>query len=505
MNSRLRILSIVLLMSMSVAAQTEESFEEYKNRLHSEFNKQRSGAQSGFDKYKSEQQSSFDAYRKKINDEYADFLNRAWSSFKVEKAVEPAKEPKVEPVEYEPQPQPEPKPIPVKEDALVIPAPQPAPKPIAPVVVREDGHVTKVEVVFFGTPVTVKFPQGDAFKLRSLANSDLSDAWKQLSDERYDAVVSSLIDARTRLKLCDWAYMNLLRQVAEKMCGKGNDAVFVQTFLMTQSGYNVRMAKTCDSQKLYMLVASQYDIFGMSYYIIGKTKYYAVDSKESSLSICEAGYAKEKPLSLQIATQQNLAKNMSPKRKLTSKRGFVTSVSINKNNIEFYNTYPSSCINGDFTTKWAAYANTPLEEDVRKTLYPQMRQSIQGMSELDAVNLILNWVQTAFEYGYDDEIWGGDRAFFGDETLFYPYCDCEDRSILFSRLVRDIMQLDVVLLYYPGHLATAVHFNEDVKGDYLVCGNMKYIVCDPTYIGAPVGMTMPKMNNKEAKIIILEK
>ena len=104
MNSRLRILSIVLLMSMSVAAQTEESFEEYKNRLHSEFNKQRSGAQSGFDKYKSEQQSSFDAYRKKINDEYADFLNRAWSSFKAEKAVEPAKEPKVEPVEYEPQP-----------------------------------------------------------------------------------------------------------------------------------------------------------------------------------------------------------------------------------------------------------------------------------------------------------------------------------------------------------------------------------------------------------------
>lgn len=89
--------------------------------------------------------------------------------------------------------------------------------------------------------------------------------------------------------------------------------------------------------------------------------------------------------------------------------------------------------------------------------------------------------------------------------MFYPYCDCEDRSILFARLVRDIMHLDVVLLYYSGHLATAVHFNEDVRGDYLVSGNIKYIVCDPTYIGAPVGMTMPKMNNKEAKIIVLEK
>lgn len=506
---KLKILSILLLMAMAVSAQTEESFEEYKNRLQSEFNKYKSGAQSDFDKYKAEQQAAFDAYRKKINDEYADFLNKAWSSFKAEEATKPVQEPKVEPVKYEPkpqtEPQPEQKPIPVKKETLVIPAPEPAPEPIAPVVVKEDEHITNTEVVFFGTSVTVKIPKGEKFSLKSLSNNDLSDAWKQLSDKKYDVLVNSLIETRKQLNLCDWAYMNLLKDVAEKLYGKGNDAVFLQTFLMTQSGYNVRLARSADSKKLYLLVASQYNIFGMSYYVVGKTKYYAIDCKESSISICEAGYEKEKPLSLQIASQQNFAKNMSQKRKLTSKRGLVASVSINKNNIDFYNTYPTSCINEDFTTKWVAYANTPLEEGVRGTLYPQLKRSVQGMSELEAVNLILNWVQTAFEYGYDDEIWGGDRAFFGDETLFYPYCDCEDRSILFSRLIRDILHLDVVLLYYPGHLATAVRFNEDVKGDYLVCKNQKYIVCDPTYIGAPVGATMPKMNNKEARIVILEK
>ena len=53
------------------------------------------------------------------------------------------------------------------------------------------------------------------------------------------------------------------------------------------------------------------------------------------------------------------------------------------------------------------------------------------------------------------------------------------------------------------HLAAAVEFNDEVFGDYLVYDQKKYIVCDPTYIGAPVGRTMPNMNNQEAQIIIL--
>ena len=78
-----------------------------------------------------------------------------------------------------------------------------------------------------------------------------------------------------------------------------------------------------------------------------------------------------------------------------------------------------------------------------------------------------------------------------------------DLAILFSRLVRDLVGLDVVLLYYPGHLATAVAFNENVTGDYLVYKNRKYIVCDPTFINAPVGMTAPDEDNASAFLMPL--
>ncbi len=177
----------------------------------------------------------------------------------------------------------------------------------------------------------------------------------------------------------------------------------------------------------------------------------------------------------------------------------------NKNLISFYDDYPTSEIGGDFMSRWAMYAETPLSDDARKSLYPQLRKVLNGKSEREAVEMLLNWVQTAFVYEYDDKVWGHDRAFFADETLYYPYCDCEDRSILFSRLVRDLIGADVVLVYYPGHLATAVNFRSDsVKGDYISLSGRKFVICDPTYINAPVGITMPQMDNGAAKVILLK-
>jgi hypothetical protein len=67
-----------------------------------------------------------------------------------------------------------------------------------------------------------------------------------------------------------------------------------------------------------------------------------------------------------------------------------------------------------------------------------------------------------------------------------------------------LLGLKVVLVYYPGHLATAIHFTNDVRGDYLMLNGRRYTVCDPTYIGASIGMTMPGMDNSKATVILLE-
>mgnify|MGYP007124231092 FL=1 len=207
-----------------------------------------------------------------------------------------------------------------------------------------------------------------------------------------------------------------------------------------------------------------------------------------------------------IPQNQKFEYNASDVRTLTSRRypDVQVQVQVNKNLIEFYNTYPSSEVNANFMTRWAMYANTPLDAKVKEELYPALKEKINGLSQLEAANKLLNWVQTAFVYEYDDKVWGHDRAFFAEETLYYPYCDCEDRSILFSRLIRDLLGLKTILVFYPGHLASAVCFTDKVAGDYIMLDDKRFIITDPTYIGAPVGNTMPDMDNTQASVILLE-
>ena len=61
--------------------------------------------------------------------------------------------------------------------------------------------------------------------------------------------------------------------------------------------------------------------------------------------------------------------------------------------------------------------------------------------------------------------------------------------------------LKTILVYYSGHLAMAVAFDEELKGDSIIVEGEKYYVCDPTFIAAGIGRTMTGMDNSQAKVI----
>ena len=168
-------------------------------------------------------------------------------------------------------------------------------------------------------------------------------------------------------------------------------------------------------------------------------------------------------------------------------------------------------------TSWVMYAETPLEKNLRDQLYPAMRKKLEGLSQVEAVRQLLWWIQgdldekmtnstpEYIQYAYDELVWGYDRAFFGEETLFYPWCDCEDRAILFSHLVRDLVGLDVALVYYPGHLATAVAFpNNQSYGYHFTWNGKVFTICDPTYIGADIGECMPRYQSTSPDVIQIQ-
>jgi len=109
-------------------------------------------------------------------------------------------------------------------------------------------------------------------------------------------------------------------------------------------------------------------------------------------------------------------------------------------------------------------------------------------------------VQTAFHYKTDHEQFGKENYLFIEETIFYPSSDCEDRSIIFAWLVENLINIKVIGLDFPGHVATAVLLEKPI-GSTIKHGQDLYTIADPTYINATAGKRMPKYENNEPKLI----
>lgn len=488
----------VLVVSIPSHAQ---SFEEYRKKAMKQFND-----------YKAEKQTEFQAYRAQKNAEMEAYIRQAWKEMP-ERAPKP--KPKIKDDDVKPVVAPDdinktPKDNPIIPDEIIEePTPKPAPEPVAPI--EEVPVKTEKWLSFslYGTACKVRFDIATKPTLKNSTEDSIAEMWHTLCSTDFDNLYYDCLAIRKNLSLCDWAYVKLTEALANKVYGPTNkkETVVFQSIILLQSGYKLVMGRAEDSS-IHLLLSSDGDMYGYPYYEIKGEHYYLLDGS----NVKKMYFMTELPenlrqMRLAIVNENNFASKQSKSRSLSSKKysEASASVSCNENLIAFYNEYPESFVNNDSKTRWRFYAQAPLCQAAKSTLYPVLKNAISGKSKLQAVNVLLNFVQTAFVYEYDDVVWGHDRAFFADESLYYPYCDCEDRAILFSRLVRDLLGLKVVLVYYPGHLATAVHFEEDVTGDYLSVRGDKYTVCDPTIIGAgaPVGITMTGMDNGKAVVVEL--
>lgn len=489
----------VLFCVVMAGAQVNDAFNGARQKVGggqgSAFNRSRAG--------------NFNDYRQKLNAEYVSRSRQPWKSFnsfrgialpdRDRKPVAPISMPDDELNRQRQDRQ-------LEYGSIAVPRKDKGtPQPVAPVEEVPQADPDYIAFTFCGTPLKVRQPQAGMPSVGTLTENQVADALETLCGTAFNNLLIDCIRLRSRLNLCDWAYLRMLQAVADTWCGQQTDvSTLLVAWLYSQSGYRIRMAQR-DGQ-LEMLYASCHDIYNVPYIEVDGEKFFSLSGKEGSIKVNEARFPKEQSLSLWMGTEPQVAFQPTPARTLTARRypQMSVKVSVNSNLLDLFSSYPPSEVGGNFMTRWAMYANTPICASAREELYGQLRPLLSGLSQLEAVERLLNWVQTAFVYEYDDKVWGRDRAFFPDETLCYPYCDCEDRSILFTRMVRDLLGLRCLLIYYPGHLASAVCFSEEVKGDYLVVGGRKYIVCDPTYIGARAGCTMPDMDNASATVITLD-
>ncbi|MBR3478957.1 MAG: hypothetical protein IKH43_07640 [Bacteroidaceae bacterium] len=490
-----------------------------------------------FNEFREDIHKEFEEFRRKNNEEYAEFVRQIWKQFKAAPVMPKPQDDFIKPVVYEgPEGEPQQTDMwrflakiervakkifkPNKDEVEKMQGKK-RPKPATPKKVEEtkEQPIQEVKIpksqtqfasmpfTFFGTEMSVRIDESRRLYLGKVTPDNVADLiLNQLSTKYYDNTIVDCLALREKYNLCDWAYLLLLQTISDTFCGKDTkESALLTGYIYCQSGYKIRFATDATRDNLYLLVGSRHFIYGKSPWMLDGDFYYPVlETTPTSLLICEAAYPQEQKLSLFIPTTPHFTEEWNEEREVASQRypEVKIHVKVNQNLMNFYETYPSSRIGDDFTTRWVMYANTPMQEDIKNQIYPELSKALQGKSPVEKVERILNLIQTGLEYGYDDVVWGGDRAFFSEETLNYPLCDCEDRSILFTRLVRDLVGLKCALIYYPGHLAAAVHFDEEVGGVRYMLDNVPYVVCDATYIGASVGMQMPDCD--DATLIAIE-
>ena len=464
----------------------------------------------------------YESFRDSINKNYADFLEKTWSNASFHGIEKRQKDKEVKPTIEEPDDNKNRKDRVIKGEIVpIMEDRRPQPQPVAPI---EENKMTKDfhEFVFYGTTMKVRWGGASVFKFSAINNKEVAKAYRMFSAEEYKNLLHDCLDLRKKHDLCDWAYYKMLEKMAETACGKGtNEAVFLHGMVYAQSGYMMRFAIDPEAKRLHLLCGIVERVYNYSCYRADGSLLYLLDkSTPKKLEFCSKEYPGEQVMSLEINNLPKLAKNLSEEKIIHARSYPITIRSkINKNLIQFFDEYPTSYTDNNFMTRWAFYANTPASDELRNDIYPQLREKLTNAPPLLAVDMLLNWIQPTygsdaqqgqkgFPYGYDNEIWGYDRAFFADETLFYPMSDCEDHAILFSRLVRDLIGLDVVLVYYPEHLAAAVCFDTDVKGDAVMVNGRKFMITDPTLSRGKIGVTMSQyvdIDQKEIKVILLKK
>jgi len=120
------------------------------------------------------------------------------------------------------------------------------------------------------------------------------------------------------------------------------------------------------------------------------------------------------------------------------------------------------------------------------------RASQYGYDELETINFILAFVQQNIEYVDDgvstnvSEYWK-----FPVETLIEGTGDCEDSSILFQSIIKNL-GYDVVMIFYiiddeTGHLSTGVNINDSLDGYSVNYQKMDFYYCETTSNGYQLG------------------
>ncbi len=495
----IRLIVLIFLLSAGISSfgQVDSTFGDIQKALQAEL-----------DAFAQQNEQEFEKYQEEIDKEFSDYLRKNWEEFRLFSGMKPDTTPKPKALpKYNPA-IPRIKPGQVPQEILLQPAagmplPVIAPVPNLPVAAKsepEEPIIQPVEATldFYGTKLGISYDPRLLGKLpEEIHNTTIADFWDRINKANYSGLIRMFNDTRKKMNLNDWGYYMLVKKTTELMTPTKNYSKLLSWFLLTKSGYRIRVAYA--ENQIALMFPSSNTIYGLRYFTINQVKFYAPEFAPNQIYTYEKDFpGASKVFDLNVYHALNIGDNVAERKfNMTYKEKECNfTLKYNLNAIDFFKDFPLCELN--------IYFDAVVSPVAKESMLEAFKPQLNGLSTADAVDFLLHFVQNGFLYKTDqDQFNGAEKFFFPEEDFYYAYSDCDDRAVFFAYLVKELLGLRVIGVVYPGHVATAVRFPSEESGDFVMYKGDKYLIADPTYINAPFGLTMPGMVNAKAEIIEL--
>jgi len=481
-------MAVTAVVGLSVNANAQ-GYEEWAAQQRAERQMFEENERKGFEQFVKERDEEI----RKMDNEFTEFLKKEWKNYQLVKD------------DYKPDaPKPDQKPVckqPERkttqltvERAEVIESCAEMPKLPSLLKSETAGFVPQsASFKFYGNQVSISYDKAENVSLTTVNEQSISNAWNSLCGTNYGSTLNDLFDYRNQLNLNDWGFYMLVKNAAESIARSRNSQVVLTWFLLTKSNYKSRLAY--NNNDLFLLIPSANTIYGCPYFSFDNRRYYMVDGQKTNVYTYDKDFPEARQImDLNVYKPISTAGQVSVRNIKTEYEGqkYDFNISFDRSVVDFYNDYPQAEIK--------IYFDAAVSRVTKESLVAALMPVVSDMDSETATSFLLKFVQS-FDYKTDDQQFGHEKFFFPDEMFYYQYSDCEDRAVLFAYLVKQLVGLEVIGLNYPGHMAAAVNFDRQVEGAYVMHKGKRFTICDPTYIGAPIGEAMPQYAQVSAVVI----
>ena len=434
-----------------------------------------------FADYLKQEQQTYTTYKTNLDKEwkqYKSFVNE--SPYKVKK---PKKIPKAKKIR------------PKKDISKKAKITKPVKKKIEKINIKPIILGEIINFSFLNSKVNMPYDSSIQENIYSFNNKSISKYHKTMQKTKYKITIDYINKYKKIRQLNDWSVLLLVEKFSKKVQTSKNKQRLLTWFLLLELGYDVKVA--ISSGSVVILAKMKHSLYSTLFLKIDGENYYAIfGDKGRKLSTYPNSMRNLNALDF---TNKYPAKGINDhKRKTLSfkykNKTYNIRTFYSPSLIKVYKNMPQS--------DYVSYFNSVMDSKTEYSMLNDLSKILKNKSEIEAINILLRFVQKSFEYKTDNDNFGYEKVLFPEETIYYKYSDCEDRSLLFAYLTKKLLKKDIILLKYSDHLATAVRLNaQNRNGDTIKYNGKIYAIADPTYINANVFMAMPKYKNAKYKVI----